>query len=369
MLGGVYRVAQPHDIRLKFLHPKPTSLTSSDNCASSIPQAQELSSSDFLLPLPLSSYIDADNRKKDVAVSLSAGGITEDRALFDVPSLSRGSTTRAIGAALGQVVRSTTDRLRPARSTRSAVLAPPEEDDDDDEYVAAVEPAGNARIVAGASDLSLSSAAPASSSSTSSRRSHHLKGYATVPQGFISPSAGKTFSQRFDRVPSERSPRSQEAPLVPNEVSQARSVSSSSSDAIAQPNEQRGLEKSSDNPAPESPPRPSQASSVARSVAALLTPSALFSRVSSLALRHRGNAAANPLTETAASSLTTGASEPLAPAAHNVGRGALLVVPMGGEFGDTEPAFVQVDGEGYKVFALRRLELAFTARALMVTFK
>ena len=43
-------------------------------------------------------------------------------------------------------------------------------------------------------------------------------------------------------------------------------------------------------------------------------------------------------------------------------------VPMGGVFADSDPIFLQVDGEGYKVFALRSLEIKFRARARLVTF-
>jgi hypothetical protein len=45
-----------------------------------------------------------------------------------------------------------------------------------------------------------------------------------------------------------------------------------------------------------------------------------------------------------------------------------VVVPMGGVFADTEPIFLQVDGEAYKVYALRRLEIRFKARARLVSF-
>jgi len=37
-------------------------------------------------------------------------------------------------------------------------------------------------------------------------------------------------------------------------------------------------------------------------------------------------------------------------------------------YADTEPVFIQVDGEGYKVFALRELRLTFKARANLVSF-
>jgi hypothetical protein len=46
----------------------------------------------------------------------------------------------------------------------------------------------------------------------------------------------------------------------------------------------------------------------------------------------------------------------------------LRVVPMGGALGDTDPLYVQVDGEAYKVYGLRRLELRWRGRARLVAF-
>jgi hypothetical protein len=42
-------------------------------------------------------------------------------------------------------------------------------------------------------------------------------------------------------------------------------------------------------------------------------------------------------------------------------------VLQGGSFSDTEPIFLQVDGEGYKIFALRQVSLTFRARANLVS--
>jgi hypothetical protein len=41
---------------------------------------------------------------------------------------------------------------------------------------------------------------------------------------------------------------------------------------------------------------------------------------------------------------------------------------MGGRLADTEPTYLQVDGEAYKVYGLRRLELRWRGRARMVAF-
>jgi hypothetical protein len=42
---------------------------------------------------------------------------------------------------------------------------------------------------------------------------------------------------------------------------------------------------------------------------------------------------------------------------------------QGRAFADSEPVFVQVDGEAYKVFGLRSVALHFKARARMVSFR
>ncbi|RYG57467.1 hypothetical protein EON66_00335 [archaeon] len=49
------------------------------------------------------------------------------------------------------------------------------------------------------------------------------------------------------------------------------------------------------------------------------------------------------------------------------GSGTPLVVPQGGLYADTEPTFVQVDGESYKVFGLRSLDIAYKAKARLVS--
>lgn len=41
---------------------------------------------------------------------------------------------------------------------------------------------------------------------------------------------------------------------------------------------------------------------------------------------------------------------------------------QGRAFADTEPVFIQIDGEGYKVYGLRSVSVAFKTKARMVTF-
>lgn len=413
-LGGVYRVAQPHDVRLKFIHPKPAA-------AALMPPITESHAlfSDFLLPLPQALIAGAEaSGTQAVAVPLGPpSGPVNDTTLDESDAAprqgSRGSTRRAIRAALGQVVRSTAGRLRPQHSLRSAVLAPPEEEEEDD-HESEVKGGAAGYASAAAQELQPPSQAPR-------RPSPHLKGYATVPLGSITPSVGGGRSQsRHRRDPGSR-PQPPEEPstdapsashpsgdahepfsaqqsaleLAPGGSSDPASHSEGGTAARARSPSPLPLPVVSGGElpvqplgpaAPESPPRApplSKSTSNGSGVVALLsTPTAFISRaVSSFVLRHRGgtHAPSDDATgghEIAADAsvpgsapLTRGGLELLTPGAHGVGRGALLIVPMGGDFADTEPTFVQVDGEGYKVFALRRLELSFFARALMVSFK
>jgi hypothetical protein len=329
-----------------------------------------------------------------IAPSLSGSGALLDGAARSATT--RVSTRKAIGAALGQVVRSTASRLRPARGVRSAVLAPPEEREDDDGG------GGEAESVGGASSSSASSSSMAAQITSASSgpdlvlspaslRPPHLRGYATVPHGFT---PVVTVRQRPAAPAQVSTGNGFVAPIELDAAAHAAVTTiSTSSGLVSEGDRSAGTESmesgharnegkgSEHRPAasaasaaveqPRTPPRPRQAAAAASVAAALssLTPSALFSRVSAFALRHRGGP--SPSEDVPGARVAPGAASTPASRGSDRPRGAgsLLVVPMGGEFADTEPTFVQVDGEGYKVFALRRLELAFCARALMVTFK
>ena len=350
-------MAQPRDIRLKFLHPKPTAAV-----AMAIPDG---SLSDYLLPLTqyLSAVTSEITTTGSASVSLgvnSVAGSAETTVQGAVKVSTTGSTRRAIGAALGHVVRSTAGRLRPMRGTKSAVLAPPEEEDlEEDDDMSTTH--SHVAATSGNESLALQS------SSLSSKRPHHLKGYGTVPLGSITPSIGQSQSRRLELDASlkNREPAEHICASNPRETSLSSDVPcSEQGENKATPLDVQGAPESL------SPPRPAK-SERESSMASLLTPSALFSRF--FVLRHRGPTINQPHVDTSHALGVNGVASGngmglLTPGAHGVGRGALLVVPMGGEFGDTEPTFVQVDGEGYKVFALRRLELSFCTRARMVTF-
>lgn len=63
---------------------------------------------------------------------------------------------------------------------------------------------------------------------------------------------------------------------------------------------------------------------------------------------------------------TSAAAEPQPSAGHQPA--ASSRVPMGGVYADSDPLFLQIDGEGYKVYALRSLDIRWRARARLVTF-
>jgi hypothetical protein len=308
------------------------------------------------------------------AVSLALGLAGADCLAAASASATGKSTRRAIGQALGQVVRSTAGRLRPGRGARSAVLAPPEEEEEED--TAAAGSAGALVVAAaGGSGSSLSDRASLSPS-RSAANSSHLRGYATVPHGFTPAASSRPRSvAELAQASTDDEARPVTQPALRDEKTAASAPAREHSGGDATVVDSG--DSSSAGAKLHTPLRAEKASGGLGVALASLTPVALFSRaVSSFSLRHRGGApshiteAANSLVAASdSSSIPPTATAPASSATAGRGAGRPLIVPMGGDFADTEPTFVQVDGEGYKVFALRRLELSFCARALMVTFK